>query len=260
MNADIVVTVHGRDSGDLGRKIEAIDAIARTPKETPPGPPVDVPDPPDPLDPPDPPDPPVLQKPYFDIGDATGKAGEIVTLSVEAGCRFLTTGFHIGGGCGKLDVPRSGYGLFEAVGWKLGDYLTAYLKSVGGIEKVEDAGGSKWVDNYWNIFQMLKGGAPTRALPEEWWELALAFFSMSKRENWDPVTIPSGTELFTLDMKILDGTAPGEYEVTCGDERYWTKSRVRRRDFLFTANRDSPFARGGITKLELIGGKITVTA
>lgn len=252
MKTDIVVTVLAPDSIGLARKIESIEAIASVGVPPSVDPPIDPP-----IDPPV--DPPSVVKPYFDIGDASGKPGDIVELVVEAGCRYLTNGFHIGGGCGKQNEPRSGYGMFEAVGVDLGDYLTAYLKSVGGIEKVQDGAGERWVDNYWSIFQMVRHD-PNRALPEEWWEYAMAFFSMSKEENWDPIVIPSGTELFTLKVRILPGTQPGEYEVTCKDEHYWVHSRPRRRDFLFTANRDSEFASGGITKLELFGGKITVTA
>ncbi len=252
MKTDIVVTVVAPDTMGLARKIETIEGLAAA------GIPPEV-DPPGIPNIPDPPTPPVLQAPYFDIGDAVGKPGDIVELVVEAGCRYLTNGFHIGGGCGKQDEPRSGYKMFEAVGVDLGPYLTAYLKSVGGIEKVNDATGEKWVDNYWSLFQMAKHD-PNRALPEEWWEYAMAFFSMGKRENWDPIIIPSGTELFTLKVKILDDTAPGVYEVTCKDEHYWVHARPRRRDFLFTAGRDSEFASGGITKLELFGGTITVTA
>ncbi len=251
MKTDIVVTVVAPDSLGMANKLEGIEAIAAAaipPTVKPP----DIPDIPDR------PDPPVLQPPYFDIGDGSGKAGDVVELSVEAGCRFLTSGFHIGGGVGKQD---KGYGLFKAVGWKLGAYLTAYLKSVGGIEKVEDSSGEKWVDSYWSLFQMVAHGVPGQAspYPEEWWELAMAFFSMSKKETWEPTMIPSGTELFTLSVRILEDTAPGEYEVTCKDEHYYTSFRRRTRDFLFTAGRDSPFASGGITKLELFGGKITVT-
>ncbi len=240
MNANVTFKVHGQDSADFGRKVEAIDAIARAPQEMPPGlpptiPPV-IPDLPDP----------VLPKPYVDIGDATGKAGDIVELEVEAGCRFRTNGFHIGGGCGKIDEPRSGYGLFEATGTTLGPYLTAYLKSHG-------------LEDHWSIFQMVKA-QPHRALPEEWWEYAVGFFSMGQERTVSPVQIPSGTKLFTLKIKILAGTPPGEYEVTCKDEWYYTNAHQRRRDFMFTADRDSPLASGGVTKLELTGGRITVTA
>ncbi len=259
-NADVVVKVHGQDAADLGRKIEAIDTIARMPQEVPeaPGIPGIIP----PIGPPDKPPVDVI-KPYFDIGDGSGKAGDTVELVVEAGCRFATNGFHIGGGCGKLDEPRSGYKMFEATAWKLGDFLTSYLKSQGLIVEKKDAAGAvvpgEWVDEYWSLFQMVKHD-PHRALPEEWWELALAFFSMSQERNVPSIVIPSGTALFSLRIKILEGTAPGEYDVTCEDEHYWTHSRPRRRDFLFTADRDSPFASGGITKVETFGGKITVVA
>ncbi len=255
-NADVVVKVHGQDAADLGRKIEAIDTIARMPQEVPdsPGIPVVIP----PIGPPGkPPDkPPVVEvKPYFDIGDGSGKPGDLVELVVEAGCRFATNGFHIGGGCGKLDEPRSGYKLFEAVGVDLGEYLTSYFKAQGLIVEKDGA----WVDQYWSLFQMAKHD-PHRALPEEWWEFAVGFWSMAQERTVPPVEIPSGTALFTLKIRILEGTAPGEYDVTCEDEHYWTHSRTRRRDFMFTAGRDSQFARGGITKVETIGGKITVLA
>jgi len=166
--ADIVFKVHGQDAADLGRKIEAIDTIARMPQEVPdsPGIPGIIP----PIAGP-PVKPPVVEvKPYFDIGDGSGKAGGTVELVVEAGCRFAMNGFHIGGGCGKSTMPRSGYGLFEATAWKLGDFLTGYLKSQGLIVEEKDEAGKvipgAWVDQYWSLFQMVKTD-PHRALPEE---------------------------------------------------------------------------------------------
>lgn len=253
MNADIVVTIHGRDSADLGRKIEAIDALARMPQEMPPEP--DLPSPPIVK-------PPIEKAPYFDIGSATGKAGDIVNLVVEAGCRFPITGFHIGGGCGKhLDPDHvepgfgSGYGKFEAIGVKLGAFLTSYLNAE---DLIHDEPNHQH-DHFWSAFNMVKSD-PHRALPEEWWEYAIGFFSIDQERTVPPTTIPSGTKLFTLNVKILTGTASGTYVVTCLDEHYYTQSRQRRRDFLYTANTDSPFARGGVTKLDLTGGTITVEA
>ncbi len=251
MNSDIIITVYGRDHAEFGRKVEAIDAIARTPQELPPGPI----DPHPPVLPPIglPPiikPPPTTPKPYFDIGDATGKPGDIVELSVEGGCRFQTNGFHIGGGCGLLpDVPRSGYGLFEATGATLGKFLHDYLKAHGAIT---GAPGSE-IDHYWSGFEMAKHS--NGALPEEWWQYAIGFFSLGQERTIPPIEIPSGTELFTLKIKILPETPPGEYTVTCLDEHYYTQSRHRRRDWLFTGD-----VSGGYTKLDLMGGKITVEA
>lgn len=246
MNADIVVTVHGRDSVDLGRKIEAIDALARMPQEMPPEP--GLPGVPPVVKPP------IEKAPYFDIGSANGKAGDIVDLVVEAGCRFPITGFHIGGGVGMIhDIARSGYGKFEAIGVKLGAFLTNFLKAEDMIHDEP----SHQHDHFWSMFQFVKSD-PHRALPEEWWEYALGFFSIDQERTAPATTIPSGTELFTLKVKILTGTALGTYVVTCLDEHYYTQSTQRRRDFLYTANTDSPFASGGVTKLDLTGGTITV--
>ncbi len=245
MNSDVIVTVHGQDSADFGRKVEAIDAIARAPQKLPPGP---IVHPPIESPAPEPP------KPYFDIGDAIGKAGDTVKLEVEAGCRYTMNGFHIGGGCG-LQPNFPGYGKFEAIGAKLGPFLRDYLKAE---DLIHDEPNHQH-DHFWSIFNMMKHD-PQHALPEEWWEYAIGFFSLDQKKGVPPTTIPSGTLLFTLEVKILDGTPPGEYEVTCLDEHYYTHSRQRRRDFMFTADTDSPFASGGVTKLELTGGKITVTA
>lgn len=256
MNADIIVKVHGRDSTDLVRKIAAIDALARTPHELPSGP-VEIP----PADPPieivRPVDLPVLVAPYFDVGEATGKAGEIVELSIEGGCPYEMNGFHIGGGCGLLpDVPRSGYGKFEAVGFKLGPFLREYLESE---DLIHDKPMHKH-DHFWSVFQFAKA-RPHRALPEEWWDASCGFFSLDQaRGGISPITIPSGTEILTVSIRILPDTAPGEYIVTCKDEWFFTQSHRRRRDFMFTVTRDSPFARGGITKLQTFNGKITVLA
>ena len=241
MNADIVMKVHGRDATDLGKKIAAIDALARTPQEMPtehPGPVdhpvVDLPD---------------LVAPYFDIGDATGKAGETIELSVEGGCRFLMSGFHIGGGCG-LDprVKRSGYGKFQAIGVSLGEFLRNYLREE---DLIHDEPNHQH-DHFWSIFNMMN--REHRALPEEWWEYAIGFFSIDQERDVPPTTIPSGTEIFRLHIKILDGTPPGEYDVTCINEWYFTNSRPRRRGFLYSGE-----PSGGYTKLDLQAGKITVT-
>lgn len=246
MNADIVVKVHGRNATDLGQKIAAIDSLARTPAAVV-DLPVDIPGVPPSVDVPDL-DPPVLVAPYFDLGDATGKAGEIVELSVEGGCRFPMRGFHVGGGL-------AGYGKFEAVGFKLGPLLRAYLKSE---DMIHDEPAHQH-DHYWSMFQMARHD-PHGALPTEWWDLGLGFFSLGEARGGVPsTTIPSGTEIFTLQVKILPETAPGEYDLSCLDVTYYTQSRHRRRDFLFMVDTESEFRRGGITKLELSGGKITVT-
>ncbi len=244
MNSDVIVTVHGQDSADFGRKVEAIDAIARAPQEMPPGPvvpPIILP----PIEPPVP-EPP---KPYFDVGDGSGKPGDTVELIVEAGCRFQTNGFHIGGGCGVLPGdPKSGYGRFEATGATIGQFLTDYFKTHGLIDD-HDGG-----ENYHHDFQMVKFD-PERALPEEWWQYTVLFFSLNPQLQAPPTEIPSGTELFTVKIKILPGTPAGEYTVTCLDEYYYTHSRPRRRDWMFTGK-----VSGGYTKLDLRGGVITVTA
>ena len=247
MNADILVKVHGRDSKDLGRKIDEIDALARTPQEVPPGPPDEKP----PGEKP-PVEPPVEKLPYFDIGDSSGKAGEVVELSVEGGCALKMDGFHIGGGVGLLPaVERSGYHKFEAIGVKLGAFLTAYLKAEDAIHDQPN----HQHYHFWSIFQFMKWEDKS-SLPEEWWEYAIGFFSIDQKLIIPPTTIPSGTELFTLHVKILPGTPPGDYEVTCKDVYYYTNSRPRRRDFMYTTN-DVP---SGHTKLDLEGGKITVVA
>ncbi len=245
MNSDIIVTVYGRDHAEFGRKVEAIDAIARTPQELPPGPI----DPHPPVLPPIglPPiikPPPTIPKPYFDIGDATGKPGDVVELSVEGGCRFPMRGYHIGGGLG-------GYGKFEAVGAKLGPFLTNYLEAEGMVHDEPN----HQHEHFWSIFQMAqkKNGAH----PTEWWEYAIGFFSLGQERIVPPTTIPSGTLIFTLQVRILAETPPGKYPFTCEDEHYFTTNRQRRRDFLYTT--DSDVSRSGITKLELTGGTITVT-
>ncbi len=214
---------------------------------------IEPPDPP--IVPPDPPIVPPARAPYFDIGEATGKAGETVSLSVEGGCRYPINGFHIGGGCGKEEVQGSGYGIFEAVGAHLGFFLRSYLKTKDLIHDEP----MHQHDHFWSTFQMAKW-EPSKALPEEWWDFAIGFFSLDLARPPMATTIPSGTELFTLEVKILPGTQPGEYEVTCIDEWYYTQSHQRRRDFMYTAGLESDFASGGVTNIETFGGKITVTA
>jgi hypothetical protein len=150
-------------------------------------------------------------------------------------------GFHIGGGL-------AGYGKFEGQGAKLGPFLQAYFNA-------NDMG-----DAYWSGFNMAKHD-PHKALPEEWWDYAVASFSIGQsRPPLPPIQIPVDTLLFTVQIKILEGTAPGVYDLSCKDEFYYTHARQRRRDFLYTTDRDSEFASGGVTKVETTGGKLTVIA
>lgn len=205
----------------------------------------------DPLPAPPPPEPAPVKKPYFSIGSAVGKAGETVSLSIEGGCRFPMNGFHIGGGVGlRPFIEKDGYGRFEATGVKLGPFLRAYLEDEGLIHNEP----LHQHDHFWSVFQMAKW-EPHNALPEEWWDYSIGFFSLDEKAQAPPTTIPSGTELFTLEVKILPSTAPGEYEVTCKDEWYYTQTHQMRRDFLYTTATGS-----GTTKLNLAGGKIVVVA
>lgn len=199
--------------------------------------------PPDGIDPPGPPvePPPTTRAPYFDLGDGEGKAGDIVSIEMIGGCRHAVNGFHIGAGL-------AGYGKFEAQGAVLGDFLQSYLN-------VNDMGNA-----YWSGFNMVRND-PNGALPEEWWDYAVAFFSIGQRRvPLPPVQIPVDTLLFTVQIKILEGTAPGIYEMSCKDENYYTRKKQRRLDFLYTTDRDSDFASGGVTRIETSGGKLTVLA
>ena len=185
--------------------------------------------------------PPTTREPYFDLGDGEGKAGDIVNIDMIGGCRHAVNGFHIGGGL-------AGYGKFEAQGARLGDFLQNYLNA------------KQMGDAYWSGFNMVKHD-PHKALPTEWWDYAMAFFSIGQaRGPIAPIQIPVDTLLFTVQIKILEGTAPGIYELSCKDEFYYTHAKQRRRDFLYTTDRDSEFARGGVTKIDTQGGKLTVIA
>lgn len=195
--------------------------------------------------------------PYFDIGDGEGKPGDIVDIVVEVGCVYDINGWHIGGGAGLLpNVVGSGYGLFKAVGVKLGSFMRGYL-----MEKdlLHDEPFHRH-DHFWSGFQFIQT-EPARPLPEEFWEYAIGFFSTDQaRAGVDPVAIPGGTDLFTLQIEILEGTPEGQYVLTCLDEHFWTHGRVRKRDYMFTTNKESDFARGGVTKIETFPGLLTVKA
>jgi len=194
--------------------------------------------------------PPPARTPYFDVGEATGKPGETVDIIVEAGCLYPMTGFHIGGGVGKTEAAeRSGYGKFEALGVILGPYLHRYLKDQD--VKFHDSK-DRVEDHYFSTFQFMDWDH-AGALPEEWWEFALLFFSVGHETTFPPIPIPGGTHLFTLQIQILPTTAPGVYELTCKDEWYYLNSRIRRRDFTYTNDEQ------GFTNIETFGGKITVT-
>ncbi len=223
------VLVQATNDVEIGRKVRAIKEIAREIEN-------DQPDIPTvPL----PPSPPAAKAPYFDIGEATGKPGETIGILVEAGCPNPITGFHIGGGVGlDSSLQGAGYGKFKAVGVTLGKYLMDYITSQG-------------LTDFWKLFQFASWESH-QSLPEEWWEYALGFFSLSQERIVPPIAIPSGTELFTLQIEILPKTARGEYELTCKNEYYFTHARQRRRQFLFTNERQ------GFTNIVTIPGKITV--
>lgn len=232
------VTIDARTSAEL----EVALTELRGPQVAPP--PEVAPPPGTPEGPPDAPvtvPPPTTREPYFDLGDGEGQPGDIVVLDMIGGCRHPVNGFHIGGGL-------AGYGLFEAQGAKLGAFLEKYLDANGMVE------------SYWSGFNMVKA-KPHRALPTEWWDYAMAFFSISqKRGGITPIQIPTDTLLFTVQIKILEGTEPGVYELSCENEFYFTHATQRRRQFLYTTDRDSEFARGGVTKIDTQGGKLTVLA
>lgn len=235
------VKVQAHNDGDIGRKVRAIQRIAAEPIDDP-----SQTQGPEPEPEPSPTSAPV---PYFDIGEAIGKPGDVVELSVEGGCRFTMRGFDIAGGCGILpDVERSGYGLFKAVGVKLGAFLRNYLKAEDAIHDEPH----HQHDHFWSGFHFVPW-IPDRALPEEWWQYAIGFFSIDQERLIPETTIPSGTELFTLRVKILPETKPGEYLVTCKDEYYHRQSRLRRLDLLFSGE-----PSGGYTKIETFPGQITV--
>ena len=188
--------------------------------------------------------------PYFDIGDATGAPGETVEVPVEAGCLEDVTGFHIGGGVGlDIDEERSGYGKFRAVGAKLGPYFQRYLRAEDAKlhDQLDEVG-----EHYFSKFNFLSA-RPHRALPEEWWEFLVGLLSIEHRTMLGTIKIPFGTHLFTLMIEIHASTPPGEYELTCKDQCYFTHSRRRRRKFEFTNERQ------GFTKIETFGGLLKVT-
>lgn len=232
------VNVQAYNDAEIGRKVREIKRIAAEPIDE------------DGDDEEEEPPPPTESLPYFDIGEATGKAGKVVRLPVEGGCHFEQSGFEIGGGVGKLDVARSGYGLFEAVGVTLGPFLRGYLEAEDAIHDEPN----HQHDHFWSVFQFVKRGvAPSNPLPEEWWRFAMGFFSIDQKRNIPPTWIPEGTEILTLHVKILDGTAPGEYEVTCKNEWYYTNAKIRRKKFEFVGGGDRK-----IRKIETFPGKITV--
>lgn len=187
---------------------------------------------------------PKQRTPYFDVGNATGSPGETVTVSVEAWCPHHIDGFHIGGGVGKTADPRSGYGKFRAVGVELGDYLKNYFTARGGYN---DNGTPK----FFNEFQFIDWDTH-QALPEEFWEYGLGFWSIGSAEQYDPIPIPSGTKLFSVQIEILPNTPPGEYELTCKDNHYYTQDRIKRRNYEYT------YKPQGFTAVECFSGKLTV--
>lgn len=182
-----------------------------------------------------PPTQPAERKPFFQVGEASGKPGDIVEVPVYGGCLEKIDGFHIGGGVGKTEEERSGYQKFQAQSAALSPYLADYLAGQDPFLKFQ------FMD--WN---------ENKALPEEWWEYSCLFFSIASRVTIPPVMIPSGVELFRVKIRILPTTPAREYELTCKDEHYYTNAVQRRRDWTYT------FAPQGYTEVECIGGKLTV--
>lgn len=200
--------------------------------------------------------PPPVKIPYFDVGEAEGKAGEFVWVTVEAGCVYHMDGFHIGGGVGMLlvdgrTVERSGYGKFRATEVVIGDYLQRQLAAQQVIHTMENAGHEH--DHYWSGFQFVNWET-NKAFPEEFWEFALGGFSIDQKRVIEPFPIPSGTKLFKLKIEIHASALPGEYLLTCADERYYTQSRQRRRDYTYT------YKPQGFTAIDTYPGKLTVIA
>lgn len=236
------VNVQATNDVEIGRKVRAIKSIAaEAAVVVEDGPEPDAPGRDEPAPPSD------ALVPYFDVGEATGKAGETVEIEVEAGCTRKMHGFHIGGGCGLQLEDRSGYGKFKAIGAKLGPYLRRYLKDAGAIhmepEHVHDHFFSRFNFYDWDV---------QRALPEVWWEFVVGMFSLDQKSSLEPVEIPSGTHLFTLYIEILAHTPRGSYELTCKDEWYYKQARQRRRKFEWSFGKDPS------TKIETFPGKITV--
>lgn len=259
MKNSILVDVIWNDPAELSDKIDRINKIAApgvlapqlTPQPSPTvtsGSPVVL----DPIKIPvvvSTPPPPVERVPWFQMGDVEGKPGDLVKVPVYGWCSHRIEGFHIGGGVGLLpDV--SGYGQFRAVGVTLGQYLHDYLLTQGAIEVKTSDGTKEEVSHHYSAFQFID--ASYHALPEEFWEYFLGFYSLSQKRSIPPILIPPGTELFRLKIEIHAGTPKGQYTLTCKDEHFWTHDRVRRRDYMYN------YSPQGFTKVECISGKLTV--
>lgn len=188
--------------------------------------------------------------PYFDVGDAKGSPGDTVSIEMFAGSPIPIDGWHLCGGVGKTDEPRSGYGLFQAVGVTLGTFVEEYLKANG----IDDSYFSKFGFLPFRPKDKQTGITPENPLPEEFWEYMVGFFSIPERKTVPAIPIPANTVLFTVEIEILPGTPPGKYELTCVDEYYYTTKRARRIDLLFSNANIS----GGATRLDLRGGKVEV--
>jgi hypothetical protein len=179
--------------------------------------------------------------PFFDIGDATGKKGDEVLVSVYGGSVLPMSGFHIGGGCGlNPNVERSGYSNLRAKGVHLGSYLTDYLTSHDALSSA------------FQRFEMIEWGEVNHPLPEEWWQYALGFFTLSGGQIIPPIPIPQGTELFQVSFEILTDK-PGELGLTCINNHYYTQKKRRRRAWCYTGEGQ------GQHRVDCNGGKLVVT-
>jgi hypothetical protein len=194
------------------------------------------------------PEPVPSRTPWFQVGNAKGAVGDIVEVPVIGGCVYHIDGFHIGGGLGgptNKKTGGSGYGTLRLDDVVLGSYLTDYFQAQGMIA---DDGSEMFYSDY-----QMATWANDGALPEEFWEFAIGFFSVLSKEEIKPVTIPSGTELFKLKIEILPAAhGRGTLPLSCRDNYYYTQQVYRRRDYTYT------YPPQGFTQIETADGELTI--
>ena len=186
----------------------------------------DRPEIPDRPETPDRPRPPA--RPYFKIGDAEGRPGESVEVSVYGGSLKPVDGFDVCAGIA--------HNQFEVTGWTLGKYLSRYFARHGGEEAYYTA---------WKV--------ETKGRPEPYWGLFLGFFSIEHETGVLPaVRIPPGTELFRVTYKVPDNLAPHVYTLYCADNWFYSSPGWPKRDVMYT------YEPQGSKNEICISGKFTV--
>ncbi len=164
-----------------------------------------------PIVPPVVPQPPQMQ-PWVSVGSATGKAGEIVRVSVHGYCPNPTSGWHIGLGCGNWTIRPTGV--------DLGHFFKNFL---GGVPP-----------SFNELTYYDSEGANAAIGPSAFMEHGFGMWVNEKGELLNPVSVPAGTLLFTVQFQIPDGEKPAKHTLIATQDFWHTQDDPFRKHYEFT--------------------------